>query len=77
MYRVTPRSMLTCMDTSPTPYAPSDPGNEEKSHLKPWQRRRPGESEAERNYRALRSCWKCGHFEPDATKLDEHEQTHR
>jgi len=68
--------MLTCMDTSPIPYEPSSPSVAEEPGLKPWQQRLPGETEAERVYRVLRSCWRCGHFEPDAAKLDEHEQAH-
>jgi hypothetical protein len=66
--------------TSPRRYVPPDirrrqRGAEppDKSHLKPWQRRRPGETESERLDRVYHSCFRCGRHENDMAVLDAHE----
>ncbi|MDR7301418.1 hypothetical protein [Haloactinomyces albus] len=44
-----------------------------ESHIKPHMYRRGGETEAERVARCARSCYRCGHEEPEALVLDAHE----
>ena len=49
----------------------------DESHLAPWQRHRPGETESERLERVYHSCFRCGHHEDDMAVLDAHEATCR
>lgn len=41
--------------------------------MKPWHRRRPGETEADLAHRLAHSCYRCGHQMGDLRELDRHE----
>ncbi|HEV7649378.1 MAG TPA: hypothetical protein VGP26_14590 [Actinophytocola sp.] len=64
------------MDTNPAPYVPGQPPSRDESHLRPWQRHRPGESEVEYQRRLNRTCFACGAFIVDPMALDAHEASH-
>jgi len=68
----------------PRPYVPPeirrrqrDAEPPDESHLRTWQRHRPGETESERLERVYHSCFRCGHHEDDLAALDAHETTCR
>lgn len=64
------------MDTNPAPYVPGRTPVDE-SRLKPWQRRKPGETTREYHRRLNRSCYACGAYIVDPMALDAHEASHR
>lgn len=69
--------------TTPRPYVSPDlrriraaleeDEERDESHLRPWQRHHPGETESERLDRVYHSCYRCGHFDCDTATLDAHE----
>lgn len=43
------------------------------SHLKPWQRRLPGETDDECRIRRIHCCYFCGEYDEDLAQLARHE----
>lgn len=64
------------MDADPPPYVPGETPPGDQSHLKPWQRRRDGETIREYHQRLNRTCYACGAYIVDPMALDAHEATH-
>jgi hypothetical protein len=64
------------VDTSPAPYVPGETPDQDQLHLKPWQRRKPGESARDYHARLNRTCYSCGAYIVDPLALDAHEASH-